>query len=32
MKRFAWLRRKELRPLIALLSVAVVSIALLQWN
>lgn len=32
MKRFAWLRRKELRPLLALLSVALVSIALLQWN
>lgn len=32
MKRFAWLWRKELRPLIALLSVALVSIALLQWN
>ncbi|WP_054532385.1 ATP-binding protein [Herpetosiphon geysericola] len=32
MKVVAWLRRKELRPLIALLSVAFVSVGLLQAN
>ncbi len=32
MKHLAWLWRKELRPLIALLSVALISIALLQAN